>query len=64
MVGVFVIEWLVAQGALLHKCFERALADARPSLSADRERGQLASADKLFEDGAAAPDGFGRFGYG
>jgi hypothetical protein len=38
------------------------MGDARPSLSADRERGEFSGADKIFEDGAAAADSFGRFG--
>ena len=61
MVGAFVIE-LIAQCALLHEGFERSLADARPSLSADRERGEFASADEFLEDDPAAANGFGRFG--
>ena len=61
MVGAFVIE-LIAQCALLHEGFERSLADARPSLSADRERGEFASANELFEDDPAAPDSFRCFG--
>ena len=63
MVGAFVIE-LIAQCALLHEGFERSLADARPSLSANAEGGQLSVADELFEDDPAAADGFGRFGHG
>jgi hypothetical protein len=40
------------------------MADARPSLSANRERGEFSGSDEVFEDGAAAADSFGRFGDG